>query len=306
MPKFFLNYGGPGGKWSSFTDSDIRNLQQACQNFYGMPHREIHYQIHGVTVSVMTYGIHRALLLEIPRDASQAILNHFKLACIKAEHICQENYSVLNRNCVTAVAQTLHQLDSKITEENVVWPWTLDANLKKYYEYYYPESSMQGQFIAKYNEIAGREYFSLGKERHWEKNIDSPDDIIQQAYSKNTGTGERTKSSLIELGWVAEDENKILRPTDKAPLEFRKNLEAFNQDFEKMLNLKELYTKHANVLSLNAMHFFKDNPSYDTAISRLTEQAKNNPKGASAKVLETIKPKKDEEEAEGGSSHPHL
>ncbi|KTD75306.1 hypothetical protein [Legionella waltersii] len=286
---FFLNYGGPGGHWTSEDSRLTSQLDRSCRQTYGMPNRKVQYVVKGITVTVYTYGIHRALSLDLPKRASSESIDAFKKAKKVGEQICTTEYTFLGNNCVTAVANVLNTLDSRITPRDMVLPWNLDKNIKKYGKYY-PEKTVAGDFIAKYTEIANREFFSFVRKRHWtEKTINSNQDIIDHAYGKTSGTGERTKSTLIELGWVKEDTNHVLRPTNKAPHEFKVGLEEFNLQHEKMLNLKRLYKTEAGFFSRNARDFFKDNPDYDTALNRIRQQAIKNPNGASSKVLQTIR-----------------
>ncbi|CEK10732.1 hypothetical protein [Legionella hackeliae] len=55
---------------------------------------------------------------------------------------------------------------------------------------------------------------------------------------------------MIELGWVIEDKNRILRPTEKAPLDFKTGLEAYNKDYEKVQRLQSAFIKKKLALSL--------------------------------------------------------
>jgi hypothetical protein len=288
MKHFFLNYGGPGGKWVSDTLDVTNYLDAVCRNSYGRPVRYVKYTIKGVEVTVCTYGIHRALRLDVPDGASQETINAFMEARKIGRGFCSTAYVLLGNNCVTAVAKALNSLDNRITPWDMILPWNLDKNLKKYGKYY-PKNTIFGYFIDKYTEIADREFFSFMRARHWEeKTINSNRDIIAHAYGKTEGTGERTKSILIELGWVKEDKHHVLRPTEQAPAEFKIGLEEFNRDHEKMLRLKNLYKTEAGFFSLNARNFFKDNPDYETALDRIKQQALKNPTGASANVLKIV------------------
>lgn len=284
---YFLNFGGPGS-WTAFDEDSANHLNKLCQYYYSQPNRYIQFNINGITATICTYSIHRALILHVPDGASDATLQAFDNAKIAAATIMSQDYNILSNNCVTAVASALHAIDPRITPANVILPWTLDLNLKNYGQYY-PENSVAGSFIAQYSTISKRELFSFLRTRHWEKNIiQSEQDIIKHAYGKTGGSGERTKSTLLQLGWVIEDKHRILRPTKKAPEEFKLGLEAFNLDYENMLNLKRLYRSQASLLSINAKFIFKDNPDYETALSRLHFQAAKNPKSVSAKVLKIL------------------
>ena len=284
----FLNYGGPGGSWISQDEKIIQQLDQECKNFYGSPIRKVSYEIKGITVTVCTYGIHRSLHLEIPKNASEETKKLFDLAFNEGRIFCSKEYHLLSNNCVTAVAKILNILDNKITPANVVYPWSLDANIKKYCGNY-DANIMASQFIAQYQSKVHQEFFSFIRKRHWTKErIKTTEDIILHSYGKTGGTGERTKSTLLKLGWVTEDKNHVLRPTNKAPLEFKAGLEKYNNDYDKVLKLKNLYKHNAGIFSRHAHVFFKDKPDYATALGRLKKQALKNPSGASAKVLSAM------------------
>lgn len=285
---FFLNYGGPGGQWASDDLNKTNQLDSICRNTYVIPIRKVQFNVKGIDVTICTYGVHRALRLDVPEGASRETIDAFEKAKKAGLHIIRTKYVLLDNNCVTAVAKVLNNLDSRMTSEDVIWPWNLDENVKKYGNYY-PENTVANSFMIKYTEIADREFFSYMRTRHWtEKTITSNQDIIAHAYGKTGGTGERTKSTLIELGWVTEDEKHILRPTNKAPIEFKAGLKTFNRDYEKMLHLKNLYKNEASFFSRNTRDFFKDNPNYETALQRVKQQAIKNPTGASAKVITVL------------------
>lgn len=304
MPnQFFLNYGSPEEAWMTLDESRIFFIDKNCKEIYGEPIRYIQLKIKDVNVIICTYGIHRGLILFIPDDASNETKSAFDQAKNISFEIVSTEYNILTNNCVTAVAKVLHALDPRTTSPHVIWPWTLDSNIKKYGKYY-PEHTVAGQFMTKYHQISKRECFSFLRTRHWEKSIiDSNQDIISHAYGKTGGTGERTKSTLLQLGWVIEDKQHMLRPTDKSPKDFKEGLESFNQDYENMLHVKQLYLSQASILSKNARIIFKDNPDYETALARINEQAQKNPKGASAKVLEILKTNKEADYKKHGASY---
>lgn len=293
---FYSNYGRPMEE--NFTNKleEARKLQQNCRDFYGPPARELVIQdqdgkgIRGINVTVYTHGIHRSVMLHLPKDASDETRELFKKIRTKAAAFCQgehENYKVLSKNCVTSVSSILNYLDPKITPPDMVVPWSLDANIKKHAKTY-AENSLEQSFITKYQEIANKEVFSSFKTYHWESNtINSSTDIVSHAYGKAGGTGERTKSTLVELGWVVEDKiSHLLWPTDKAPPDFKTGLEAYNNDYEKVQELKQLYNEKVTGFSRN--NLFKNDPDYETAIKRIKAQAEINPNGASAAVLKEL------------------
>ncbi|CEK10731.1 hypothetical protein [Legionella hackeliae] len=121
MPYFFLNYGGPGGRWWTQNSSDIAILNKACIDNYGSPTRQLTYKIKGITVTVCTYGIHRALLLHLPDGASHETDALFRQAAKIGTELCGNEYKLLSNNCVSAVAQVLNCLDKNIAA-NVVLP----------------------------------------------------------------------------------------------------------------------------------------------------------------------------------------
>lgn len=281
---FFLNYGGLSSFWSE--DPLITmNLHQECINFYGQPIRFREYKVKGLDLTVCTYGIHRALLVQLPENASKETSDLFEIIKENAAEFCWSEYELLNNNCVTSVANILNLIDKNMTPKKVVFPWSLDQHLKKYCGSYEQGTSMAA-FIEKYQEKVQRQRFTLLRRHHWaETKVETAQDIIAHAYGKTGGTGERTKSTLLELGWVTEDKNHLLRPTQKAPADFREGLAEYNLDLEKVQKLKQLYKREASIFSRHARDFFNDNPDYETVIKRLEAQAKMNPKGASATVL---------------------
>lgn len=288
MTHFFLNYGGPGGKWFSDKQQAMRDLDDACKKTYGWPIRRASYVIHGLKITVHTYGLHRALSLEVPKGASPETTIMFEKAKIQAQFLCTKEYALLRNNCVSAVAAVLNELDNNTVPPDIVFPWSLDAWLKQYCGHY-ATNKMTNDFIGKYQEKINNESFSFFRKRHWlTTQISSAEDIILHAYGKTGGTGERTKSTLLELGWVSEDTTHLLIPTPKAPLDFQKGLTAYNQDYKNVCKLKKLYRQEAGFFSYHAYAFFKDQPDYATALDRLKEQAVKNPKGASASVLRRL------------------
>lgn len=238
MPAFFLNYGGPGSRWMAEDREIIQQLDEACQKSYFWPIRKVTYEIKGITATVCTYGLHRALLLEIPDNAPEQTVHMYEQAKKAGKIVRCKDYKQLRNNCVTAVAAALNCLDSNMVPPDVVLPWSLDAQLDLYCGYY-QENTTTNFFITKYQEKVRGEFFSFFRTRHWTKNkISTSEDIIAHAYGQTGGTGERTKSTLLELGWVVEDNNRILRPADDAPNDFKMALEAYNQDFEKQEDAK--------------------------------------------------------------------
>lgn len=281
---YYLNYGGPGGLWGSENPEDIEFLDNECRKHYGMPIRKVRYMIQGINVTICTYGIHRALRLDIPDNASKETVNMFEDLKDLAEEIIEDDYELLNNNCVTSVARVLNYLVPNILPKKLIWPWSLDKNIKKNCKNYLPNTDTSN-FINKYTEISDRHFFSFSKGYDWDDNQPSNRDIIKNAYGKRK---ERTKSALIELGWVTEDTNHILHPTDASPLEFKRDLAEFNLDHEKVVMLKNLYKSEAGFFSRNVRNFFKDNPNYETALKRVIAQARKNPQGAAFKVLKSL------------------
>jgi hypothetical protein len=288
MPKFFLNYGGPDNELTSNPER-IAALDKACQREYTGAVRSVTSMVKGVQLTVHTYGIHRALTCEIPNDATPAVRARYELALYTAERDILRPYDLVRHNCVTSVATILNGLDSGLTSANVVSPWTLDANLKEYCGDY-EENSAAALFINEYQKTMRQERFSLLRIRTWtDERIESVTDIIKHSYGRGKeGSGERTKSTLIKLGWVTEDKKGTLIPSFNAPAEFSDGLNAYNEDFARVQHLKSLYKKEASVFSFNKNHFFDDNPDYQTALARLEAQERRHPHGASAKVLKII------------------
>lgn len=195
-----------------------------------------------------------------------------------------DEYHLLANNCVTATSRILNCLDSKIIPRDMVVPWNFDAQLKKYCGSYAQESAI-GQFVSAYQKDVHNQSFARFRTNHWTNHrIVSEADIIKHSYDG----GERTKSTLIKMGWVVEDQNKILRAGPAAPRVFATGLEEYNRDYEKVQDLKKLYKENAGPFSRHAREFFKDNPDYETALGRIKAQAAINPDGASAKVMKIV------------------
>ncbi len=127
---FFLNYGGPGGKWASDNLEETSRLDSICRDKYVIPIRKVQFNIKGIDVTICTYGVHRALRLDVPDGASQETIDAFNKAKYARVQILRTKYSLLANNCVTAVAKVLNTLDSRMTPEGVVWPCNLDENVK--------------------------------------------------------------------------------------------------------------------------------------------------------------------------------
>lgn len=289
MPKFFLNYGGPGGQYFSSNPEKIAALDRACQREYTGSVRSVGALVRGVNVTVHTYGVHRALTCEIPDDASPTVRARYDLARYTAERDISRAYELTRHNCVTSVATVLNGLEPRLTPPGIVSPWSLDSELSDYCGDY-GERTTSALFVDEYQKAMRQERFSFLRICSWtDERIESPIDIIKHSYGRGTeGSGERTKSTLIKLDWVTEDKNGVLIPSFNAPADFQAGLNHYNEDYAKVQQLKSLYEKEASVFSFNKHHFFDDNPDYKTAIARLEAQEKRNPHGASAKVLQAV------------------
>lgn len=279
--EFFLNYGGPGGYWFSQTLSN--KLHDACIKFYGHPIREVEYNVKGLSIVVHTYGIHRALHVRLPKDATEETRALFSKVAKKAWDFCDKPYSLLGNNCATSVSHVLHTIDPRFSSGKTVLPWSLDQDLK---HYCHSENVEVIPFIEKYHEKIREDKFSFFRKSHWGgKKIESLNEIVRHVYGRGEYKGERTRSTLLEMGWITLGKNGECLPTDKAPKEFYQGLNTFNEDWKKVRELKSSYQEEAGLLSRNFRKLFGDNPDYETAKQRLIEQAQNNPGGASSKVI---------------------
>lgn len=308
MPKFFLNYGGPGGSWLTENPETAAKLDQTCQKEYLGAKRAIGAIINGIQVTVHTYGIHRCVSCEIPDgpnippgtdlsfqrklEVSYDVLQQrYAKLLWEAYRFSEQGYNLLNHNCVTGTAHVLHTLDPHLTPEGMVSPWSLDAELEKYCGDN-SQDPIMNRFFDKYQTKMRSGFFSFMHISSWSMGMGSDDkttldDIIKHSYGRGVeGSGERTKSTLIDLKWVKEDKDKgLLVPTARAPQDFREKLNDYNADFVKVERLKALYTEHASIFSFNKHHFFDDNPDFKTAKARLEAQVARNPHGASFNAL---------------------
>lgn len=270
MPiRFYLNYGGPGGAWFVSENDEvpqkdvsserktIKSLRDAINEEYGPPHRKKEMIIDGISITVFTDGVHRSLLLELFPNADQRTKRKYVQAVTQAINFCNEDYSMLSHNCVKAVATVLHDFNKDITPNTVSMPWTFDNNLAKYCGQY-EKNTTTGLFIDKYQTLVHQQKFDLFRKRHWTTHtINSINDIIKHAYGKTGGTGERTKSALLDLGWVIEDRNRLLRPTNSTPPDFQSELTQYNEAYEKVENLRRQYRRYAGFFPRMREHFLQ-------------------------------------------------
>lgn len=272
MPKncFFLNYGGPGGKWYASKEDSIRYLDEQCKENYGPPTRKVDFIAHGLKIRVHTYGYHRALYVELPENASQKTQKLYQLLREESHAFCDKEYATATNNCVSAVTAILHRIDANLVPEYLVLPWTLDAVLDKSL-HAQSRSGVMKPFFDKYEQKASQKnYFSFVSQRSKLRAIKSVKEVINQAYHGEEQERERTKSSLIELNWVMEDKQGILHPTKKAPRDFFIGLCKYNQDYQAVTMLKSIVEVQEIRKDLVAP-IFQDNPNYATAMERIKD-----------------------------------
>jgi hypothetical protein len=174
------------------------------------------------------------LALEAPEGASAESIDTFNHALATAELIEGTAYHVLKNNCVSSVAKILHQLDAKTTSPDVTMPWKLDKSLRRYCGFYCQETP-EGLFIQKYQQKVDKEDCTAP---YWAKKpITSLNDIIEIAY--HSDRDEKTKSSLLELGWIIEPKKGLLLPTECAPEQFILGLIAYNKEQNKIARARQ-------------------------------------------------------------------
>ncbi|PJD91507.1 MAG: hypothetical protein CK424_06780 [Legionella sp.] len=262
--RFYLNYGGPGGWWLKSDENAIKQLDNICKQHYGPPNRTKTWVTRGLTVTVHTYGIHRGLQIEIPDNADDDTRQLYYDLRKKAKEFCAKDYFILGNNCVTSVAAILHALDPTIINKYYVFPWTFDAAIQ---HYLYP--TVVKPFLDVYEKKIHNESSTRSDSFRMKlKEIKSSKDIIKTAHSQNDRQRERTKSALLELHWVIQDNHGVLHPTPKAPVDFSLGLNKYNHEVKKTTQLKWLYEKE----NLDAHVIFKDAPNYITAIERIKNQ----------------------------------
>ncbi|MGV3740170.1 MAG: hypothetical protein ACO1N3_02615 [Gammaproteobacteria bacterium] len=272
MPKssFFLNYGGPGDQWYSSKENEIEQLEDACKTNYGPPHRSVEFSHKGLKIKVLTYSLHRALLVELLPGADSETKRRYQHLREEARDFCRKDYSLLGNNCVTATTRILHRLDPALAPEYLVLPWSLDDALKRS-----PLLNIKEGFMKPFFDIYDRKeqsnYFSFVSQRSKLRALKSVQDVFVTVYHGEHLERERTKSSLIELNWVVEDEQGILHPTSKAPTDFILGLQQFNQDYQAVIELK-FFAELQGIAQEKLQPVFQDNPDYETACARLKER----------------------------------
>lgn len=284
----FVNYGGPGGIWLTKNPLEESSLRKQCEKCYfggeSLYHQET-YVISGINTTVHSFGIHKALTLELPDKPPPSIraTQAFADALAIAEKFVETDYKIASNNCVTAVATILNKLDSNTTPSNVTIPWSLDKHLSRYCGSYCQETT-EGKFIQKYQMNIQAEKIDTP---YWSKReIRSVMDIIIEAYRNNKK--EKTKSSLIELGWVV-DEKGMLIPTENAPADFKEGLNKYNEEYKRITMIMELHRFHDPYGRENII--FKDASSFNIIKERMQNIAKRNPNSLCAntpKDLEKI------------------
>lgn len=269
MPKncFLTNFGGPGDTWHTSDVPTIARIDQECKQYYGPPTRHVTFTIQGLKVQVLTYGVHRALYVELPEKPSQKTINAYRAICAVSAEYNSKDYNILTHNCVTAVTALLHQLDPNLVPQYLVLPWTLDASLKKFIAT--ENTKVMNPFFEVYEKnYPQKTYFSFISQRSKLRAMKSVSDVIKDAYHGEQIIRERTKSSLLELQWVIEDKQGVLHPTPFAPKEFAEGLRQFNYDYRLVTQLKNIVETH-EIKPEIFDSIFQDNPDFSTALERI-------------------------------------
>lgn len=168
MPKFFLNYGGPGGSYLSQDPEKIDALELVCQQEYSGAKRAIGGTVKGISFTVHTYGVHRALTCEIPENASAPVQRLYETLLQSAREEAMTDYNLTGHNCVTSVAKVLNELDPYLTPADMVAPWNLDSNLNEYNQAHL-EDTTAAQFIGAYKLTKRQEALSFMRIRTWDE-----------------------------------------------------------------------------------------------------------------------------------------
>ncbi|MCX7091727.1 MAG: hypothetical protein NTU48_09800 [Legionellales bacterium] len=264
---FFLNYGGPGEQWYTSNQTEIPALDQACDATYGPPRRSVNLSVQGLKLKIMAYGVHRAIHVELPPFSSYKTHQLYDQLRETALDFCDKDYAILNNNFVTAVTTILHQIDPTIVPQYLVFPWSLDDTLKEY-QHQQVSAGFLKQFFNLYEQKLNQQnYFSFISNRAKLREIKSLHDVLNKAYQGEHHDRERTKSALIELNWVTEDEQGLLHPSSRAPMDFRLGLIQFNQDYQAVTVLKNIVSSH-EITQKTLNKLFQDSPDYTTAMER--------------------------------------
>ena len=226
---FFLNYGGPGGYWLSNTEGLTNKLISKCTSYYGgsMWTQQASCMVKGLQATLYSFGIHRALRLDLPPDSPQAVRDSFYDTKKFALTLCDNEYQLIHNNCATTVSIVLNRLDRNLTPNHIISPWRLDDEFKDYIKCLINEKDPTlKNFMHKYRQIVSAEFLFL-KKPHWMLHeIQSLAELIEKSHDKKFE--ERSRSTLYELGWVIgmNHDNKFVLGT-KAPKDFREGLRKY-------------------------------------------------------------------------------
>ena len=252
----FLNYGMKNGSsfneygWISEDKESANKLIEHCKEeylFFSLLKNNLYstssFSIQGINLTVHSIGAHRALSFELPEDPppSEKTIQLFDAIRADAKMIVDIDYHWRLNNCVMAVAKILNTLDSTVIPKGVNMPWEMDNGIKRYCGWY-PENTTKGVFIRQYQKIVDNTkedspYWSVNKRR-----IESLHDIFINADSP--ARGEITRITLLKLGWIQLDKNRMMTPTEQAPEDFKNALEAYNNEskhFIRSLKTTESY-----------------------------------------------------------------
>ncbi len=226
---FFVNFGGPGGYWLSNTDDLTNTLINACTSYYGGPMwtQQASCMVNGLQATIYSFGIHRALRLELPPDAPQAVQDSFYDTKKLALTLCDKEYKLIHNNCATTVAAVLNSLDKNLTPNHIISPWALDDEFKDYIKRSIKEKDATLQnFMQRYQQIVNEEFLFFEKPHWMYHEIQSLTDLIEKSHDKKFE--ERSRATLYELGWIIgmNHDNKFVLGKN-APSDFREGLRKY-------------------------------------------------------------------------------
>ncbi|AHE67090.1 hypothetical protein [Legionella oakridgensis] len=106
------------------------------------------------------------------------------------------------------------------------------------------EKTHTATFMSKYRERGP------SSKSHWNENRVVFDNLVKHAYGElNSGSGQRSKITLIVLNWVREDHQGNLTATETAPASFKKALDTYNASPEHQFMMK--YKESLGVFATN-------------------------------------------------------
>lgn len=255
---FFLNFGGPGGRWITDDPEQTARLIDHCTSYYGGSRFSLQSSciVNGIHVTLYAFAVHRAVYLELPENTDDDNVALFYKAKQIAVHLCDNEYKLMENNCVTAAASLLHMLDPSLTPHQLISPWTLDKLFKNYIiQSYAKKPETLKIFFSKYQQKVKSEFTLFSTPPHWTLHeIQSLHELIQKSHDKNFE--ERTKKVLFELGWVIgiNANNQFIVGT-AAPSDFREGLNKFYLQCQERSQEQEAHKQtEPSFKKINKMH----------------------------------------------------